>query len=94
MTHKKMKITVECEGQVTQVYEAKGLAAALLNDAGEDTHNVSLLICGNMSAQDLYHLSEAVENELTDAVNAAAVNSSPIPKLLKSLLGGRHESKR
>ena len=89
----KLKITIEKEGQPTRVVEAKGMAAAFLNDAEDaNHHNLQVCVVGRMSGKDLYHLAEAVKNELTDTLERRVVETvledMPTKELLKMLLGG------
>lgn len=90
MTRKKLKITIECEGQNTQTFEANGMAAAFLTDGSDSNHHsLKCLICGNMNVQDLIHLHDGVEDELTNQLETAITdNLSPVD-LLKIILGGR-----
>ena len=96
MERKKLKITIEAEGQPTQILEANGLAAALLGD-GEDekSHKLSVLICGRMNTQDLLHLHDGVEGELLDAIGNAVIKEMSPMDMLKILMRGRkHEPER
>ena len=94
MKRKKLKITIECEGKPTQVFEANGIAAALLTDGvDENHHGLSCLICGCMNPQDLIHLHDGIEEELLDALKTNIVDSLPASVVLEALLGGKkHES--
>lgn len=95
MTHKKLKITIEYEGQPTQILEARGIAAALLDDGdGEDNHKLSCLLVGRLNQQDLLNLHDGVETELAGAVAQAIIGDMAPIDLIKALLGGKHEPKR
>lgn len=90
MKRKKLKITIELEGQPTQVIEANGIAAAILNDGDiKGKHKLSCLICGNMSVQDLINLQDGVDNNLSDAIASNIIKELPAKDLLKLLLGGK-----
>lgn len=94
MTRKKLKITIECEGQPTQVLEANGIAAALLTD-GEDknSHGLSVIVCGHMNTKDLLHLHDGVGEQLIDAVETNILNSVSPTDILKILMRrGKDES--
>ncbi len=84
---KKMKITIECEGQETRVFEANGIAATLLTD-GEDSEHYGLktLIVGHMSMQNLMQLREGVGNELIDGIENQIMEHLSAKDLLKILL--------
>lgn len=89
MSRKKLKITIECEGEPTHTFEVNGMAACLLSDS-ENTHGIQSTICGCMSVQDLMHLHDGVKEELSEAVeNAILQNLSPSDILRALLLGGK-----
>lgn len=84
---KKMKITIECEGQETRVIEANGIAAALLTDGGDSEHyDLKTLIVGHMSMQNLMQLREGVGNELIDGIENQIMDNLSAKDLLKILL--------
>ena len=86
---KKLKITIESEGNPTQVLEANGMAAALLCDVEDkDHHGIQICICGTMCTSDLLHLHDAVEDELTNQLENVIIQQMPPEKLLKMLLVG------
>lgn len=89
---KKLKITIESEGQPTQILEAHGIAAALLTD-GEDSEHYGLQCCviGKMSTADLLRLHDGVEGELADALKKTIVDHIPAEDLLRILLGGNKD---
>jgi DNA polymerase II small subunit/DNA polymerase delta subunit B len=96
MKRKKLKITIECEGQPTQTIEANGIAAALLTD-GEDSdhHGLKVLICGHMNMDDLLHLHDGVGKELIEGIESQIMSNLSAKDLLKALLGGmKDESER
>lgn len=90
MTRKKLKITIECEGNPTQVLEANGIAAALLTDGNDaDHHGLKIVLCGHMCTQDLIHLHEAVGGELIENVESMIINNLDTKDLLKMMLRGK-----
>lgn len=87
MTHKKLKITIECEGKPTQVLEANGIAAAMLTDGKDkDTHELACLVCGHMNTKDLLHLHDGVGEQLIEAIESNILNSLSAVDLMKILL--------
>lgn len=96
MTRKKLKITIETEGQPTQVLEAYGIAAALITE-GEDSDHYGLTccICGRMDLDDLMHLHKGVGHELIEQIENILVKEMSPSVLLKALAeirGEDHES--
>jgi hypothetical protein len=90
MIRKKLKITLECEGQETKTFEANGIASVLLTDGKDsDHHGLQVLICGNMSIQDLAHLYDGVEEELTKALAQAIMSEMSPEDIVKILMGGK-----
>jgi hypothetical protein len=87
---KKMKITIECEGKETKVFEANGIAAAMLTDGKDSDHwGSSILICGNMSVQDLINLHGSVGKELIGAVEGKILGNLSVTDLIKILWGDK-----
>lgn len=82
---KKLKVTIECEGKPTQVFEADGIGAVMLTDT-EDSWEGCCLVCGNMSMQSLLALRNKVKQDLVSTIEEAAVGSLTKEDLLKILL--------
>jgi hypothetical protein len=93
---KKLKITIESEGNPTQVLEANGMAAALLTDGSDDEHHsLKCLICGHMSLQDLMHLHEGVGENLIENLESTIMKELSPEDILRVILDTRskkHES--
>lgn len=90
MSRKKIKIAIEAEGKEPRVFEANGIAAAMLTDGNDsDHHGMSICICGNMSTQDLLHLHDAVTGEMVEQLEETIVKNLSPADILKVLLGGK-----
>lgn len=96
MSRKKLKITIECEGEPTHTFEVNGMAACLLTDGNsENTHGIQTTICGCMSVKNLLHLHDGVEDELVETVESAILQNMSPSDILRTLLGGKkHGSDR
>lgn len=100
MSRKKIKVTIESEGNKPQVLEAYGIAAALLTEGdSEETYGITIAICGGMGAQDLMHLYKGVTQELTQTVESTLLDNMSTGDLRKALIealleGDKHESDR
>lgn len=94
MTRKKLKITIESEGQTTQVLEAYGIAAALIDD-GEDAdhHGLKCLICGRMNLNDLLHLHDGVGGELIEQLENVLLRELSPADILRAITNMRGENR-
>ena len=96
MSDKKIKITVESADGGIRSMTANGIAAAILSDGkDEDHHSIQVLICGNMSVQDLVHLHDAVTTEMTERLEEVILSELAPADIIKFLMdkrGKKHES--
>ena len=89
MNRKKLKITLEVEGEAPKVIEANGIAACVLGDGNsDDTHGIQIVICGHMGVKDLLHLHDGVGDDLIKALESSVIENVPASDLIRMLIGG------
>ena len=85
MNQKKTKITIECEGQPTQIIEANAIAAAILTDGTDDDHtSLQIVLMGHRCLEDLLHLRDAVGTELINTLETQLIDKMLLARFGKN----------